>query len=97
MDPVPSREIADMPGEAALPRKNGELVFDEAWQGRIFGLTVAMSHESRFAWRERITKRVSKISATTGNFNRLMSINLLILTTPFRMRPVKPLREKKAS
>ena len=46
MDPAPSREIADMAGAAALPRKNGELVFDEAWQGRIFGMTVAMSHES---------------------------------------------------
>src|SRR6266508_2309937 len=52
MDPVPSREIADMSGQAALPRKNGELVFDEAWQGRIFGMTVAMSHEACFAWRE---------------------------------------------
>ncbi|HEY7539017.1 MAG TPA: nitrile hydratase accessory protein [Methylomirabilota bacterium] len=52
MDPIPSREIADMAGTAALPRKNGELVFDEAWQGRIFGMTVAMSHEASFAWRE---------------------------------------------
>ena len=52
MDAVPSREIADMTGQAALPRKNGELVFDEAWQGRIFGMTVAMSHEACFAWRE---------------------------------------------
>src|SRR6266581_6510066 len=52
MDPVPSREIADMSGQEALPRKNGELVFDEAWQGRIFGMTVAMSHEACFAWRE---------------------------------------------
>lgn len=52
MDPAPSRAIADMTGAAALPRKNGELVFDEAWQGRIFGMTVAMSHEARFEWRE---------------------------------------------
>ena len=52
MEPVPSREIADMGGAAALPRKNGELVFDEAWQGRIFGMTVAMSHEACFVWRE---------------------------------------------
>jgi len=52
MDAMPSREIADMTGAAALPRKNGELVFDEAWQGRIFGMTVAMSHESCFRWRE---------------------------------------------
>ena len=52
MDPTPDRTIADMSGVAALPRKNGELVFDEAWQGRIFGMTVAMSHEARFAWGE---------------------------------------------
>ena len=52
MDTVPSREIADMKGAAALPRKNGELVFDEAWQGRIFGMTVAMSHDASFEWRE---------------------------------------------
>ena len=44
MDPVPSREIADMSGQAALPRKNGELVFDEPWQGRVFGMAVAL-HE----------------------------------------------------
>jgi nitrile hydratase accessory protein len=52
MEAVPSREIADMKGAAALPRKNGELVFDEAWQGRIFGMTVAMSHAAQFEWRE---------------------------------------------
>jgi len=62
MEPVPSREIADMTGEAALPRKNGELVFDEAWQGRIFGLTVAMSHESRFAWREFQARLIAEIA-----------------------------------
>ena len=62
MDPVPSREIADMAGEAALPRKNGELVFDEAWQGRVFGLTVAMSHESRFEWREFQARLIDEIA-----------------------------------
>ncbi len=49
---TPDREIADMSGDAALPRRNGELVFEEAWQGRLFGLTVAMSHDRRFDWRE---------------------------------------------
>ena len=62
MDPVPSREIADMAGEAALPRKNGELVFDEAWQGRVFGLTVAMSHEARFEWREFQAQLIAEIA-----------------------------------
>ena len=62
MDAVPSREIADREGSAALPRKNGELVFDEAWQGRIFGLTVAMSHEARFEWREFQARLITEIA-----------------------------------
>jgi nitrile hydratase len=62
MDPAPSREIADMAGSAALPRRNGELVFDEAWQGRIFGLTVAMSHETRFVWREFQARLIDEIA-----------------------------------
>ena len=62
MEPVPSREIADMKGPVALPRKNGELVFDEAWQGRIFGMTVAMSHEACFEWREFQAQLIAEIA-----------------------------------
>jgi hypothetical protein len=62
MDTVPSREIADMKGAAALPRKNGELVFDEAWQGRIFGMTVAMSHDASFEWREFQAQLIAEIA-----------------------------------
>jgi len=62
MDPVPSREVADMTGAAALPRKNGELVFDEAWQGRIFGMTVAMSHGARFAWRDFQAQLIAEVA-----------------------------------
>ena len=38
----PDRQVADMAGPSALPRKNGELVFEEAWEGRVFGLATAM-------------------------------------------------------
>jgi nitrile hydratase accessory protein len=62
MASVPSREIADMAGAAALPRKNGELVFDEAWQGRIFGMTVAMSHAAQFEWREFQAQLIAEIA-----------------------------------
>jgi len=62
MDTVPSREIADMKGAAALPRKNGELVFDEAWQGRIFGMTVAMSHDASFEWPEFQAQLIAEIA-----------------------------------
>ena len=62
MDPVPSRQISDMTGQAALPRKNGELVFEEPWQGRIFGMTVAMSHDALFEWREFQARLIAEIA-----------------------------------
>jgi nitrile hydratase accessory protein len=79
METVPSREIADMSGAAALPRKNGELVFDEAWQGRIFGMTVAMSHDASFAWREFQAELIAEIAraeregATSSYYERWLS------------------------
>jgi len=34
----------DVEGPAAPPRSNGELVFAEPWEGRAFGLTMALVH-----------------------------------------------------
>ena len=39
-----------MTGDAALPRKNGELVFDEPWESRAFGLAVAMNARGVYDW-----------------------------------------------
>jgi nitrile hydratase accessory protein len=46
------RLVADMTGTMAMPRKNGELVFAEPWQGRAFGMAVALSEAGAFAWEE---------------------------------------------
>ena len=51
-DPSVERLIADMTGPAAMPRKNGELVFAEPWQGRAFGMAVALSESGAFSWEE---------------------------------------------
>ncbi|MCC6420635.1 MAG: nitrile hydratase accessory protein [Gemmataceae bacterium] len=48
----PDRAIADMGGSAALPRKNGELVFDAAWEARVFGMTISMHERQLFDWNE---------------------------------------------
>jgi nitrile hydratase accessory protein len=48
----PDRQIADMDGQSALPRKNGELVFDAAWEARVFGMTISMHDRQLFAWNE---------------------------------------------
>jgi len=45
-------EIAQGTGAAALPRRNGELVFTAPWQGRAFGMAVALRRGGRFAWRD---------------------------------------------
>jgi len=39
----------DLPLDGA-PRKNGELVFDEPWQARAFGLAIAVAQERRLEW-----------------------------------------------
>jgi nitrile hydratase accessory protein len=42
--------IAIMDDETAVPRKNGELVFNAPWEGRIFGLAVALNDSGAYQW-----------------------------------------------
>ena len=42
--------IADMNGAEALPRKNGELVFEAPWEGRAFGLAVTLNERGFYEW-----------------------------------------------
>ena len=37
-------------GQAAPPRRNGELVFREPWEGRAFGLAVTLRDQGLFSW-----------------------------------------------
>ncbi|MDX3763662.1 nitrile hydratase accessory protein [Streptomyces sp. AK02-04a] len=37
-------------GPLALPRSNGELVFEAPWQGRAFGMAVSLSRAGFFTW-----------------------------------------------
>jgi nitrile hydratase accessory protein len=43
---------AALAGHAPLPRSNGELVFDEPWQGRALGLGVALLDRLDVRWPE---------------------------------------------
>lgn len=38
--------------ELAPPMVNGEVVFDEPWQGRVFGMARAMAVSGAFEWEE---------------------------------------------
>ena len=65
------RVVAAMAGQAALPRKNGELVFDEPWQGRVFGMAVALHEQGLYDWdefRRVLIHQVQAAEARPGSF-----------------------------
>ncbi|HEX8237588.1 MAG TPA: nitrile hydratase accessory protein [Abditibacteriaceae bacterium] len=41
---------SDMLGEGSPPRRNGELLFNEPWEGRAFGMAVALSQQGHYEW-----------------------------------------------
>ena len=57
------RVVAAMEGQAALPRKNGELVFDEPWQGRVFGMAVALHEQGLYDWDEFRRALIAEVQA----------------------------------
>ena len=61
------RGVSDMSGDTALPRKNGELVFHEPWEGRAFGIAVAMNQCGVYDWAEFRDKLVATIDADESN------------------------------
>lgn len=42
----------DISSLAALPRKNGELVFQNPWESRAFGIAVALCENGLYDWNE---------------------------------------------
>lgn len=61
------RRISLMEGEATLPRKNGELVFEAPWESRAFGLAVALCDARAYNWdefRSRLIERIARDEAS---------------------------------
>jgi nitrile hydratase accessory protein len=52
-----------MDGPAALPRRNGEMVFEAPWEGRAFGMAVALSDRRLYAWDEFRARLIDQIAA----------------------------------
>jgi nitrile hydratase accessory protein len=53
----------DVEGPAAPPRSNGELVFAEPWEGRAFGLTMALVHGGTVSYETFRTALIERIAA----------------------------------
>lgn len=58
-----SNRIEDLSDDLAVPRRNGELVFTAPWEGRIFGMAVALSENDAFAWDAFRDRLISEIAA----------------------------------
>jgi len=56
-------EVRRMTGEAALPRENGELVFDAPWQGRVLAIALAVVQHRGLDWDEFRQRLISAIEA----------------------------------
>lgn len=48
--PPSQRRIADMEGDAALPRQSGELIFQDPWEGEAFAMAVALCERGSYPW-----------------------------------------------
>jgi nitrile hydratase accessory protein len=63
-------EVTAMAGAEALPRSNGELVFDEPWQARAFGVAVGLVQEQGLDWEEFRTRLIDEIGAWERSHGR---------------------------
>ena len=63
------KNIATMEAKNALPRENGELVFQAPWEARAFGLAVALNEQDLYEWREFSSQLASEIADAEQNNN----------------------------
>lgn len=61
------RLISNMDGQTALPRKNGELVFQSPWESKTFGLAVALHEEGVYDWDEFRKALIDEIKKWNSN------------------------------
>jgi nitrile hydratase accessory protein len=59
----PGAEVTGMTGPAALPRRNGELVFEAPWQGRALGMALAVVQGLGLPWSEFQRRLIETIAA----------------------------------
>jgi len=60
-------KLQGLTGSAAVPRKNGELVFDAPWQSRAFGMAVGLAERGLFRWDDFRDRLIAQIAATPSD------------------------------
>src|SRR5215475_8278401 len=63
MSRVADRIAADLDSAAAIPRRNGEPVFNEPWESRVFAIAVALCERGMYEWDEFRDRLIAEIAA----------------------------------
>lgn len=63
MSRLAERIAADLTSPAAIPRRNGEPVFNEPWESRVFAMTVGLCERGVFEWDEFRDRLIAEISS----------------------------------
>ena len=71
---IARRIASDVSGPAAIPRRNGEPVFNEPWESRVFGAAVALCERGLFEWDEFRDRLIAEIASAGAG--RLASVQL---------------------
>ena len=62
-DPQKPETGAELDGDLALPRQNGELLFQAPWEARAFGIALALNQGGRYPWRDFSAELARQIAA----------------------------------
>jgi cobaltochelatase CobN len=60
---MPDNRIESLDDDLAVPRRNGELVFQAPWEGRAFGMAVSLCDGEPLAWDDFRSRLVAEIAA----------------------------------
>jgi nitrile hydratase accessory protein len=64
---VADSKLDRLTGDAAVPRQNGELVFEEPWQNRAFGIAVGLAERGVFEWEEFRSRLIAAVRDRVGD------------------------------
>ena len=56
-------DISTMDGNAALPRRSGEMVFHDEWEKRAFAIAVALCEQGHYDWEVFRQQLIAEIDA----------------------------------
>ena len=76
------RRIANLDGDTALPRKNGELVFQAPWEGHAFGIAVLLNEKGAYHWDAFRKRLVAEIASGSPDYyaNWLNALESLLVS-----------------